>query len=108
MDLTEIDDSNYDRFRRDNERVVVDVWAPWCVPCRSVTPIVERLSEKYRGTVAFAKLNSDDNYRTAGKLGIMGVPVLLFYHRGKLVDQLDGAHPSTTIEERVQRLVYGR
>ncbi|EQD42839.1 Thioredoxin domain protein [mine drainage metagenome] len=61
MAVQEVGGTNYDKFANENGAVVIDVWAPWCGPCRMVSPIVDRLSDKYRGKVAFGKMNSDDN-----------------------------------------------
>jgi thioredoxin 1 len=105
MSVQEVGGPNYDKFAQENSAVVVDVWAPWCGPCRMVSPIVDRLSEKYKGKVAFAKMNSDDNGEKAGALGIMSIPTLLFYKEGKLVDRIVGAYPEEVIDEHVRRLL---
>ncbi len=105
MTVTSLDGASFDKFAQQNPAVVVDVWAPWCGPCRMVSPIVDRLSDKFQGKVAFGKLNSDDNSEKAGALGIMSIPTLLFYKDGKLVDRIVGAYPEEVISEHVQRLL---
>lgn len=105
MVVQEVGGANFDKFAQDSPAAVVDVWAPWCGPCRMVSPIVERLSEKYKGKVSFAKMNSDDNGEKAGALGIMSIPTLLFYKQGKLVDRIVGAYPEEVIDEHVRRLL---
>jgi thioredoxin 1 len=105
MPVQEVGGPNFDKFAQENSAVVVDVWAPWCGPCRMVSPIVDRLSEKYKGKVAFGKMNSDDNGEKAGALGIMSIPTLLFYKQGKLVDRIVGAYPEEVIDEHVRRLL---
>ena len=105
MTVSALDSTSFDKFTQQNPAAVIDVWAPWCGPCRMVSPIVDRLSEKYNGKVAFGKLNSDDNSDKAGALGIMSIPTLLFYKQGKLVDRIVGAYPEDTITEHVQQLL---
>ena len=105
MPVEEVNSPEFDKFAQGTGAAVIDVWAPWCGPCRMVSPIVERLSEKYKGKVAFGKMNSDDNSEKAGALGIMNIPTLLFYKEGKLVDRIVGAYPEEYIDEHVRRLL---
>ncbi len=105
MGVQEIGGGEFDKFAQGNPAAVVDVWAPWCGPCRVVSPIVDRLSEKYKGKVVFGKMNSDDNGEKAGALGIMSIPTLLFYKQGKLVDRIVGAYPEDVIDEHIRRLL---
>ena len=105
MAVKELDGVGFDRFAQENAAVVVDVWAPWCGPCRMVSPVIDKLSERYHGKVAFGKLNSDDFGEKAGALGIMSIPTLLFYKQGKLVDRIVGAYPEEVIDEHIHRLL---
>ena len=105
MVVQELDGAGFDSFASKNAVAVVDIWAPWCGPCKMVSPIVDRLSDRYNGKVAFGKLNSDDNGEKAGALGIMSIPTLLFYKQGKLVDRIVGAYPEEVIDEHIRKLL---
>ncbi|MHB8351872.1 MAG: thioredoxin [Thermoplasmata archaeon] len=105
MTLKELDGAGFDQFTQQNGVAVVDVWAPWCGPCRMVSPIVDKLSQRYDGRVAFGKLNSDDHSEKAGALGIMSIPTLLFFKQGKLVDRIVGAYPEEVIDEHIRKLL---
>lgn len=73
--------------------IVVDVWAPWCGPCRAFAPTFEASSHQYAGKVVFVKLNSDENQQTAGRLGIRGIPTVLIFKNGQELARQSGAMP---------------
>lgn len=77
---------------------VVDFWAAWCAPCRAIAPTVEELAKQYAGKVKVVKLNVDENPRTPGRYGIMGIPTLILFKGGQVVDQLVGAVPRPKLE----------
>lgn len=85
--------------------VIVDFWAPWCAPCRMVAPSIEELSVEFDGKMRFVKLNTDENPRVAQQYGIMSIPSLLFFYKGKVVDQLVGALPKPTLKQRIERVI---
>ena len=70
--------------------VLVDFWAPWCFPCRNLTPIVEELAGDYKGKMTFYKMNTDENPKTPGQYGIMSIPTLLLFKGGQLLDKSIG------------------
>ncbi|HMK65803.1 MAG TPA: thioredoxin TrxC [Thermodesulfobacteriota bacterium] len=85
--------------------VVLDCWAPWCGPCRMVGPVIDQLAAEYAGRVKFAKLNTDENQRTAGQFSIQSIPTLLFFKGGKLVNRQVGALPKAAIERQMQAIL---
>jgi thioredoxin 2 len=80
---------------------LLDCWAPWCGPCRMVGPIMEQLAAEAQGRYRVAKLNVDDNPRTASQFQIQSIPTMLLFKNGKLVDRLIGAHPKAVIAARL-------
>lgn len=73
--------------------VVVDVWAPWCGPCKSFAPTFEQASTQYAGKVVFVKLNSDENQQMAGRFGIKGIPTTIVFKNGKEATRQSGVIP---------------
>ncbi len=80
---------------------LVDFWAPWCGPCRRLGPIVEDLAEEYAGKVNVVKLNVDENPQTAGRFGIQGIPTLLLFKDGELIDTLVGLQSKETLTQKL-------
>jgi thioredoxin 1 len=105
-DPIELNDDNFENeVMKSDKLVVVDFWAPWCSPCKMVSPAVEELATDYAEKLKVGKLNVDENSRTASQFGIMSIPSILFFKDGKLVDQVIGAVPKSTLKERVDRIV---
>ncbi len=85
--------------------VLVDFWAPWCAPCRMVSPIVLELTQKYEGRIKVGQLNTDEESEIAIKYGIMSIPTLVFFKDGKAIDQVIGAVPKEYIEQKVEEVL---
>jgi thioredoxin 1 len=90
----EVTDQSFgDKVLGSQEPVVVDFWAPWCRPCLMMAPTFEALSNDYQGKITFAKMNTDENMDTPGRLGIQGIPTLIIFRGGKEVDRIVGLVP---------------
>ena len=81
--------------------LLLDCWAPWCGPCRLVGPIMDQLAAESNGRYRVAKLNVDENPRTADQFQIQSIPTMLIFKNGKLVDRLIGAQPKPAITARL-------
>lgn len=83
--------------------VVVDFWAPWCGPCRMVSPTIEKLAQKYSDKLKVVKVNVDNNQALAMKFNIMSIPTIMVFKEGRALDQAIGAAPSEFYEKMLQR-----
>jgi thioredoxin 1 len=88
--------------------MLVDFWAPWCGPCRMVSPIIEQLSREYSGKVAFGKINVDENQRVAASFGIQSIPTLMIFKDSKAVDVIIGAMPKAQIEMKLKQQLLSK
>ena len=102
----EVSDQSFeDEVIKSNLPVLVDFWAPWCGPCRMVAPVIEKLSEKYKGRFKFVKLNVDENPKTAGKFRVMSIPTLLIFKNGKVEETVIGAVPESALVPKIDGLL---
>lgn len=81
--------------------VMVDFWATWCAPCKMVAPIVEELAKEYAGKATFAKINTDENSDIASRYNIRGIPTLIFFKGGKVLEQIVGAVPKAQLKSKI-------
>ena len=104
VDLT---DSDFSAEVAKYPLMLVDFWAPWCGPCRMVSPIVEELSRDYAGKAAFGKVNVDENPMVSSSFGIQSIPTIMLFSRGRAVDAVIGAVPKLVLESRMRPFVGG-
>ncbi len=101
--LVQVTDQNFSEVVLKSEKpVVIDFWAPWCPPCLRLVPMYEEFANEYGDKMTFAKLNTDDNQMTAGRLGIQSIPVMLFFRDGREIDRIVGLQSRETLRRRIE------
>ena len=106
MPITLTDQTWDDEITASKGVSIVDIWAPWCGPCLVVGPIIEEIATEYAGRAKVGKLNVDENRKPA-EFGITGIPTLMFFKDGELVDQIVGSVPKQTITDKLDYYLSG-
>jgi len=102
----EVNDANFEEVVLQSDiPVLVDFWAEWCGPCRMVSPLVEQLSEEYKGRAVVVKIDVDSNPGVPAKFGIRNIPTILFFKGGEVVDKQVGAVPKTVLAQKIDALL---
>ncbi|MCB0079038.1 MAG: thioredoxin [Anaerolineales bacterium] len=100
-------DASFAAAIRSETPTLVDFWAAWCGPCRMIAPVIERLADQMGDRATIAKLNVDENPRTAQQFNVRSIPMLLIFKNGQVVDQLVGAQPEPVIRQRLEAALRG-
>lgn len=98
----EVTDVNFDKeVLQSNLPVLVDFWAEWCAPCRIVAPVIKEIAKCHEGKIKVCKLNIDESPDSTSRYGIRGIPTLVIFKNGELVDKIIGAFPKNELEEKI-------
>jgi thioredoxin 1 len=97
----------YDQLSQNSRPVVVDVWAPWCMPCRAIAPVLDRLGKSYSGQVDVWKVNADESQELVKALGIKGIPTLIVFNKEREVMRHVGAAPQPVLDRLFQAALSG-
>jgi thioredoxin 1 len=104
QNVLEFTDSNFQAEVLDSAQpVLVDFWAPWCGPCRMLTPTIEELAGDYGGKVRVGKLNTDENPKTASSFQVSSIPTVMLFKDGKVVDRLVGVNPKNRFAAAIDK-----
>jgi thioredoxin 1 len=102
--LVHVGDENFDaEILKTDKPALVDFWAPWCGPCKAIGPLVEALAGQYHDQIKVAKVNIDDNPKTAQAYGVMSIPTLILFKEGKILDTLVGLVPKERLEAFIRK-----
>ncbi|MFX0114651.1 MAG: thioredoxin [Candidatus Hodarchaeota archaeon] len=104
--IIELNDATFKATIRESPiPIFVDLWAPWCAPCKAIAPVIAQLEEEYRGQMRFSKLNTDDNPQTAMELRVMSIPTFLIFKNGKLAARFIGAMPKAKFKAQIDKVL---
>jgi len=102
--IVEVTDANFDQdVLKSDKPVLVDFWATWCGPCRAIAPIVEELATEYQGKIKIGKMDVDSNSATPMRYKVTGIPTLLVFKGGQVVEQIVGYKPKDTIAQALNK-----
>ena len=105
--IIELTDANFDSTLRSQKLMLVDFWAPWCGPCRWVSPVLEQIAKENSGKLVLGKMDVDDNPKTSERFGIQGIPTIMIAKDGRIVDQVVGALPKEDLDAVIRPYLSG-
>ena len=95
---------NFESVMMNFPNVVIDFWAPWCGPCRAISPTIDELAREFQGDVGFGKINTDEDQQMAMNLGVMSLPTLLLFKNGKLKNKIVGSHNKKELTTQIREV----
>ncbi len=106
QNIIELEDDSFEQqVLKSDKPVMVDFWAPWCGPCKAISPTVEALEQEYGDKMTFAKVNVDNNPVTPNKYGVQAIPTLIFFKDGKIAEQITGMVVKEKLEETIKSVL---
>jgi thioredoxin 1 len=104
--IIKLTDENFnDIVLKSNKPIVVDFWAPWCVPCKRLSPILDELAGEHKDEIIFAKLNVDENEKSTAEYQITSIPHLIIFNKGTVALHIIGLHSKSEIEEKLNQIL---
>lgn len=105
-DVLQVTDADFEEeIVKSDLPAMVDFWAEWCGPCKTVGPVVEELAQEYKGKIKIAKMNVDENRETPAKFGIRNIPTLILFKGGEVAQTIVGAYPKSHLDGELKKLL---
>ena len=102
--IKELSDRDFEtEVLKSTSPVLVDFWAPWCGPCRLITPVIEELATENQGAITVAKINIDDSPNTAATYGVSSIPTLMIFKNGEVIDRFVGVQPKKRLQDAIEQ-----
>lgn len=107
--MSEVKEIKADDFKKEvlesDKPVLIDFWAEWCVPCKKIEPVIEQLSKEFKDYVKFLKINVDENQSIAYEYGIRGIPTLILFKNGELVERVVGVTSRKELLKKIKKII---